>query len=107
MRLVGTCLIGILLATAVNTARAEKVWTVDFRLQQWKSMHFNSAKQANAHFEIVTKLGCEAKKFAHGGHTDVKYRCPRWKQMKLASDEEAHRWVRWLKNVGFETRHQH
>jgi hypothetical protein len=108
MRLIGNGLLGICLVLCLaHSARSEQAWLVDFRLRQWKSMHFDSEKQADVHYRTVKQLGCEVRKFAHNGHTDVKYRCPRWKQMKLETDKEAHQWVRWLKKVGFETRHEH
>ena len=95
------------LLLGATAARAEQAWIVQFRLTQWKTMHFSSETKAKTHLQTVQKLGCEAKSFAHDGHTDVRYRCPNWKQMKLATDEEAHKWQRWLKQVGFQTIHEH
>ncbi len=80
---------------------------VQYRLSTWKSIHFDDAGQADVHFKTVKMLGCEAAKSAHGGHTDVKYRCVEWLEIELPSHSAAHAWERWLKASGFETKHAH
>lgn len=80
---------------------------VQYRLASWKSIHFDDAKQADVHLKTVKMLGCEATKSAHGGHTDVKYRCVNWQQIELPTHNAAHAWERWLKASGFETKHAH
>ena len=100
----------VLAATLLLTAsyaHARQVWIVEFRLPQWKTMHFSSAAKADQHLRTVKQLGCEATKQDHDGHIDVRYRCVKWKQMKLATDEEAHKWVHWLNHIGFQTSHEH
>ena len=104
----GAALLALLVVLSnVQIAAARQVWIVEFRLPQWKTMHFSSAAKAEQHLQTVKKLGCEAQKHDHDGHVDVRYRCTQWKQMKLATDEEAHRWVHWLKRIGFQTAHEH
>ena len=80
---------------------------VSFRLQQWKSAHFDDAATAQANFETFTRIGCEAEQHQHGGHFDVRYRSPKWRNISLTSHAEAHQWEGWLKKLGFETTHQH
>lgn len=88
-------------------ANSNQAWVVEFRLPQWKTMHFSAEPKAEQHLATVKKLGCEAKLLDHEGHFDVRYRCAKWKRMVLDTDAEAHLWVRWLKQVGFETVHEH
>ena len=101
------CATAVLLAGACSVAMAKQPWVVEFRLEKWQTMHFASDNAAARHLTVVKKLGCEAEKHQHNGHYDVRYRCPNWKQMTLATDDEAHQWVHWLKIVGFETAHEH
>lgn len=101
----------LVLAAAVvgwgSHAHAKQVWIVEFRLPQWRTMHFPTTEKAEQHLRTVKKLGCEATKHDHNGHVDVRYRCVKWKQMKLATDQEAHQWVHWLQRIGFQTVHEH
>lgn len=106
-----TWIAAALLCAAVSLAptptQAADGFTVDFRLQQWRTMHFDDGVKAEKHLKTVKDLGGEAIKENHNGHVDVRYRCVAWKQMRVDSDDEAHQWERWLKSVGFETRHTH
>jgi len=98
----------VLLASAgVNQARAQQGFDVEYRLVNWKSMHFHDAAKADLHFKTVKDLGCEAKQMDHDGHTDVMFRCTNWRRITLRSDQGAHQWQNWLKACGFETKHQH
>ena len=92
-------------ATGAAVAADQEI--VGYRLKQWKTVHFDDAKRAKTHYETVKKLGCEAKQADHGGHIDVTYRCPEWKEIALKSHSDAHKWEKWLKASGFETRHAH
>ena len=94
-------------AFSANAAIAAGQEVVNFRLPEWKSAHFDDAKSAQANFQTLKQLGCEAEQHQHGGHFDVRYRCPQWHSISLTSHNEAHQWQRWLDAFGFETAHQH
>ena len=96
-----------LAAVLAGKVEADEKYTVDYRLKNWKTVHFEDAKRAKTHVETVKKLGCEVKQEDHGGHIDVTYRCPEWKTMSVKSHDEAHKWEKWLKASGFETKHKH
>jgi hypothetical protein len=70
-------------------------------------MHFDALQKASEHLDAVRKLGCEVAPAGHEGHSDVTYRCPKWKALTLASDDLAHQWEEWLEAAGFETLHGH
>lgn len=89
------------------TLLAAEQEAVDYRLTQWKTKHFHDAKKAELHLTTLKRLGCEVKQAAHGGHIDVKYRCPNWRRMVLKTHSAAHRWEKWLNSAGFEARHTH
>jgi hypothetical protein len=80
---------------------------VRYRLTEWKRQHLHDAAKATKITETLTKLGCEVQKENHNGHIDLKYRCPEWKQLKLNSHADAHKWEAWLKEFKFETEHKH
>ncbi len=80
---------------------------ISFRLPNWKSAHFDDAKSAEANFKTFKQIGCEVEQGQHGGHFDVRYRCPKWRSISFKSHDDAHRWERWLKASGFETSHKH
>lgn len=97
---------GLVLAAAGPAAAAEKE-AVQFRLKSWKTLEFEDASKAKAHADAVKKIGCEVTQENHGGHIDVTYRCPEWKQVAVRNHGEAHKWEKWLKDSGFETKHAH
>ncbi len=80
---------------------------VRYQLKDWKAKHIHDDKKAETIAETLGKLGCEIKKDAHNGHIDVKYRCPEWRELKLDTHDEAHKWEKWLKEYGFTTEHKH
>jgi hypothetical protein len=94
-------------AAAERQVNAQQAYEVEYRLVNWKTLHFHEAGKANLHFKTMKDLGCEAKQHPHNGHIDVTYRCPAWRRITLPTDAEAHNWERWLKSSGFETKHQH
>ena len=94
-------------ATLTSTASAADREVVAYRLTNWKTVHFDDAKRADAHTKTVKRLGCEVKTGDHGGHIDVSYRCSEWREISLESHDKAHSWEKWLKASGFETRHDH
>ena len=92
------------LATSAQAADRE---VVAYRLTNWKTIHFDDAQKADIQAKTVKRLGCEVKTGDHGGHVDVSYRCPEWREISLDSHSKAHNWEDWLKASGFETRHEH
>ena len=80
---------------------------VSYRLSEWKTLHFDDADLATKHLDTMKMLGCQVKQDSHGGHIDVSYYCPQWKQATVATHSVAHKWEKWLRGAGFETRHTH
>lgn len=98
------------LVIAAMTAQSGEVSAeevVRYQLTEWKAKHIHDAKKADTISTTLKKLGCELKKGQHDGHIDVKYRCPKWRQLDLDSHDEAHKWEKWLKEYGFKTQHKH
>lgn len=81
--------------------------TIAYRLLENKTLHFDELQKASEHLDAVKKLGCEVAPAGHEGHSDVTYRCPKWKALTLANDELVHQWQEWLEAAGFETLHGH
>lgn len=96
----------VLLMTALpSLASGEEI--VRYQLTDWKAKHIHDDKKADTIAKTLKKLGCEIKKDQHNGHIDVKYRCPKWKELKLKTHDEAHKWEKWLKEFEFKTEHKH
>jgi hypothetical protein len=95
----------VLLAAFPALASADEI--VRYQLKDWKAKHIHDSKKAETIAKTLTKLGCELKKESHDGHIDLKYRCPEWKELKLDSHEDAHKWEKWLKEYDFTTEHKH
>lgn len=106
---IGALIVALAAATFLNgtSAEAAENEVVEYRLAQWKTIHFDDAKAAKTHVDAVKKLGCEVKQDDHGGHIDVTYRCAEWKKMSLKTHSDAHKWEDWLKKSGFQTKHVH
>jgi hypothetical protein len=62
--------------------------------------------EATQHLETVTKTGCEVKHGNHAGHIDVSYHCPEWKTPAVKDHASADQGTEWLKQTGFEARHE-
>jgi hypothetical protein len=92
---------------SLGVANAANKELVEYRLTKWKNAHFDEVEQANTFVSTLKKLECESEMHDHNGHTDVRYRCPKWKQISLKTHDEAHKWEHWLKARGFETKHVH
>ncbi len=88
-----------------TTAGADEI--VRYQLTDWKAKHIHDAKKAETIYATLKKLGCELQKDQHNGHIDVRYRCPKWRELKLDSHEDAHKWENWLKEFQFKTEHKH
>ncbi len=80
---------------------------VSIRMADWKTIHAQSAEQAQALKETYEVIGCEAVVDNHGDHIDLKFRCPDWTTVALVNSQSAHVWQDWLNKSGFETHHDH
>jgi hypothetical protein len=96
----------VLLMTALPSL-ASGAEIVRYQLTDWKAKHIHDAKKADTITKTLKDLGCEVKRDQHNGHIDVKYRCPKWKELKLKTHDEAHKWEKWLKEFEFKTEHKH
>ncbi len=96
-----------LLAFLIFPALASADEIVRYQLSNWKVKHIHDSKKADVIAVTLKKLGCDLKKEHHNGHIDIKYRCPKWRQLDLDSHSEAHKWEKWLKEYHFKTEHKH
>ncbi len=90
-----------------TTAATLNKLILGFRMLDWKAKHVNEPEAAKVHAETLRKLGCEIENLEHAGHTDLRYRCPEWKQIELPNHDAAHKWQDYLNKAGFETAHEH
>ena len=93
--------------SAITTLEAAEIERVEYRLTDWKSVHFKDAKQASSYMQTFKSLHIECKQAKHGDHIDVSFRCPKWQTLTLKSHADAHNWQGFLDKVGFETKHAH
>lgn len=81
---------------------------VRYRCVEWNSKHIQDKKNADTIAKTLEKtLKCEVEQASHTGHEDVKYRCKEWRTIELKTHADAHKWLDWFKEYGFETEHQH
>ncbi len=80
---------------------------VAYRLADWQTTHVESANQLPQFVALMKGLGCEVRTDEHDGHGDVSIRCLEWKHIEVASHQIAAGWEGWLRNKGFEVRHDH
>ncbi len=92
------------LAQTSNTSADE---IVRYQLKDWKAKHIHDTKKVDSISKTFKKLGCEIQQHQHNGHVDLKYRCPKWHELKLKTHDEAHQWEKWLNAYGFTTEHKH
>ncbi len=97
----------IMLAVMSVPAALSAEEIVRYQLENWATQHIHDQKKADTITKTLEKLGCELKVDKHNGHIDVKYRCPNWRQLKLKSHDDAHKWEHWLKEFKFKTEHKH
>ena len=97
--------LAVALMTVPSLAAADEI--VRYRLQDWKAKHIHDAKKAETIAGTLKKLRCEVKRNQHDGHEDVRYRCPKWHELKLKTHDDAHKWEKWFKEYEFETEHKH
>jgi len=91
----------------LNPPANTKLPTVRVRMASWKTVHAQSAEQAQSLKETYELIGCEAVVNRHGDHIDLKFRCPNWSTVGLVNSQAAHVWQDWLNKSGFETQHDH
>ncbi|MGV3484850.1 MAG: hypothetical protein ACO1RT_10575 [Planctomycetaceae bacterium] len=81
--------------------------TVEFRMLKWKQIHGNGSPQEAQMLDQLKKVGAEVAVESHGNHSDIKFRAPTWRDVHFADHKSADQWMSWLKQNGFETRHEH
>ncbi|QDV66414.1 hypothetical protein Poly24_01000 [Rosistilla carotiformis] len=95
-------------ATApAEPAGAETKEVVKYQLLEWKNKHTRNNDDAEKLIKAFKTLKVEMEVSDHGNHKDVKYRCPKWKQLTVKDHDTAHQWEAWLKKLGFKTIHEH
>lgn len=99
--------LGFLGSVATHAANAPGKAVIRYRLAEQKTMHLDDEKKAKSYDQSLTKLGCESKLGGHGGHFDLTYRCPNWREVAFDGHDEAHRCQKWLQSLGFEIEHAH
>jgi hypothetical protein len=92
---------------APNAACAAEKAAVKYRLTKQKTVHLNDGKVAKGYDQLLKKFGCESKLGGHGGHYDLTYSCPKWREAEFDGHASAHKWQAWLQRLGFETTHKH
>lgn len=93
--------------TKVDPVFAVGAETVDFRLGKWKRIHGNGSAAETEMVSNLKKMGVEVVVEDHGNHNDISFRSPTWRTIHVANHSQAEQWMSWLKQVGFETRHEH
>lgn len=84
-----------------------QVEEVSYRMDQWKTLHIEDARQAPEIIAMMKGLGCEVRSDNHAGRADVSVRCTQWKHIELASHQAAQGWEGWLQKQGFVVKHDH
>ena len=100
-------LFSCLALSTITTIDAAELERVDYRLPEWKSVHFDDAQKAASYVKTFKAIKVECKQESHGDHIDVTFRCPKWQTLTLKTHAEAHQWQDFLKKIGFETKHAH
>ena len=93
--------------TTVADSPGEAVEIVKYHLADWKNIHTKNNEHADKLLKTFKTLQVETQVSDHGNHKDIKYRCPKWKQLKVKSHDVAHQWEKFLKGLGFKTEHKH
>ncbi len=88
-------------------ASGEHLEVVQYRATEWKTLHIHNAAEANEALAIYQALGCEAEESKHSGHTDLKVRCPEWREFEMPNHQSALGWEQYLAKAGFEAKHEH
>lgn len=80
---------------------------VEFRLVAWREVHGDGSPNETAFIDQLRRLGVDVRIDEHNGHSDIKFRAPTWREVHLASHNDADNLMAWLKQNGFEVRHEH
>ncbi len=86
-----------------TTAQPAVLQKVGFRMTNWQTIHSDGTPATQERIATLQKIGCEVNQDDHGGHVDVKFRCPSWKSIPVQNDEQLQQWHMWLVNNEFET----
>ena len=86
-----------------ETIAQETKEVVKYHLADWKNIHTKNNQEADKLVKTFKILKVETKVSDHGNHKDVKYRCPKWKQLTVKDKATASQWQAWLKKRGFKT----
>ncbi len=97
---------GTIVATSLDAA-AKNVELLEFRLAKAKRVHLHDEKMAKSYDKSFKSLGIACELHQHDGHFDLAFECPKWKQAEFATHAEVEKWEKWLKALGFETKHSH
>lgn len=90
-----------------NTPGKDHKETVQYRMEEWKTLHFKSPQENEAYVAMFKMLGCETKMEKHGDHEDVMVRCRNWGSIGVPNHAEAAAWMGVLKKLGFVVDHHH
>ena len=92
----------------IDPAYASGNESVEFRLVSWRSFHGNGSEQEKQFVQSLQRLGCEVVAEDHGGHRDIRFRSPVWRDVHVADHAGAEQLSAWLTQSGFEVApHQH
>ncbi len=80
---------------------------VSFRLVAWKQIHGNGSEKDATLAQQLKEIGCDVVIEKHQGHSDIRFRAPTWRDIHLADHSAAEQWMNWLKQNGFEAKHEH
>ncbi|QDS91105.1 hypothetical protein EC9_53250 [Rosistilla ulvae] len=105
--LVATICVGLMATVGAEPVAAETKEVVKYQLLEWKNKHTKNNEDAEKLIKTFKMLKVETEVSDHGNHKDVKYRCPKWKQLTVKDHDTAHQWEAWLKKLGFKTIHEH
>ena len=86
---------------------AEGPEAVEFRMAKWKRIHGDGSANEKQMIDSLKKLGVEVRVDNHGGHSDIAFRAPTWRDVHVADHQTAEQLMGWLKQNGFETHHEH
>ncbi len=91
---------------AVTASGAEQE-VLKYRLVKAKTLHLDDEATAKSYIKSLKSLGCESKVANHGGHFDLSIQSMPWREASFSSHAAVTKWEKWLKSLGFETRHEH
>ena len=80
-----------------------QVKKVGFRMADWKTIHRDESQATQDLVHSLEEMGCEVQQNDHGGHIDIRFRCPSWKTVEVTDEEHSQQWRNWLIDNQFET----